>query len=231
MSSRHHYRITARSPVRQHWFVRAIRPVVLFVICAGLYVAGVVSVANIDFSIVTQHRSANMRDIDSSKESAALRQEMALLQRQAGLSELLIKQLRVEIEGLVTERADLRREIDFYRRFVERAGTLDGIGVQDLVVARRADGTGYRYRLVLVQNPTAGSMASGTAQLTVETDGEARPISAARAGYEFRYFQLLEGTFDLPQAVRPLAVKVDILPTGGGQEAAVSVSFPWQATS
>ena len=230
MSSRHHYRITARSPIRQHWLVRAGRPALLFAVCAALYLGGVLSVAGIDFDMVDANRQLQAHNRDLTGESARLREQIALLERQAGMSDLLVRQLRLELDGLVAERADLRREIDFYRRFVDHSGALDGIGVQDLVVARSADGSGYRYRLVLVQNPATGAVASGIAQLTVQIEDEATVISATRAEYQFRYFQLLEGTFHLPDAVRPRAVKVDILPAGGGDEAAVSVSFPWQAT-
>lgn len=212
--------------------VRVGRIAGLLAACAALYAVGVFTGTALDLDLVADNRQLRTIHARLAAELASAEVELGRERRQAQLAELLTEQLRVELDKLVSERADLRREIDFYLRFVDRAGNLEGIQVQDLVVARRPDGSGYWYRLVLVQNPRSGEVVTGVAKLRVEAGGDSpEALATARADYEFRYFQLLEGTFELTESLRPATVKVDILPAGGIEADAVSVSFPWQATS
>ena len=129
------------------------------------------------------------------------------------------------------EMLKLREELDFYRNIISPANKTGGLQIQRLYIMPGSDAGQYRYKLVLIQALKHERAVDGRVQFEVVGDrgGAASklrfPESERGINFSFKYFQDIEGKWDLPVGFRPRAVIVRVLATdrnNGTEE-----TFPW----
>lgn len=93
-------------------------------------------------------------------------------------------------------------------------------------------GNSYRYKLVLIQALKHERSIYGTARFQISgvQGGQDTVVSVPAANerpisVNLKYFQDIEGKFDLPQEFRPRSIKVSVTTAGGGQT--VEAVYDW----
>lgn len=161
-----------------------------------------------------------------------LREALARAQRSVQMNETAFQELDRSLKTSAQEILKLREELNFYRNIISPVDKKSGLRIQNLYIERTASTSRYRYKLVLIQAlkhelavrgsanlEITGVQGGQDAVLTFPTPNE-RPISV-----NFKYFQDIEGRFELPKNFKPRQVKVNVVPSSGAQ--AVEEVYTW----
>jgi hypothetical protein len=165
-------------------------------------------------------------------ENEELRASLARAQRSVQMNETAFQELDRSLKGSAQEIVKLREELNFYRNIISPADKKSGLRIQNVYVEPSGPANQYRYKLVLIQalkhehtiNGSAtleisGALGSDDKVLSVPGPSE-RPVKV-----NFKYFQDIEGQFELPKNFKPRHIKVRVTPVGG--TSAVEETYPW----
>lgn len=213
----------------------------LLVVIGGVVVltAAVTLIYNYGLSMAGFERYSATRAQDSlatetrrlEGENRELRESLARAQRAVQMSDSTHQELEKTLQSSSQEIVKLREELNFYRNIISPADKKSGLRIQSLVI--EPDGTNrFRYKLVLIQAlkhersiygsasfEISGTQAGQDTVLKFPTPAQ-RPVSV-----NFKYFQDIEGRFELPRNFKPRQIKVVVLTSGGGQS--VEETFAW----
>lgn len=162
-----------------------------------------------------------------------LRDSLARAQRSVQMNETAFQELDRSLKASAQEIVKLREELNFYRNIISPADKKSGLRIQNLYVEAAGTGNQYRYKLVLIQALKHEQTINGSAVFEIVGAAQggqdmvvAVPGSGERAiKVSFKYFQDLEGRFELPKNFKPRRIKVTVMPAGGA--AAVEESYAW----
>lgn len=172
------------------------------------------------------------------EEVTKLRDENQSLREHLSRAELLVQtnqtaylELDRALKGSAQEMLKLREELDFYRNIISPSSKTSGLQIQRLHITPGNDVGQYRYKLVLIQALKHERNVGGRVEFEVvgERDGASSkvrfPNGASGIGFSFKYFQDIEGKWDLPVGFNPEAVIVRVLSAGAGS--GMEQTFPW----
>ncbi|MFC4655177.1 DUF6776 family protein [Rheinheimera marina] len=147
-------------------------------------------------------------------------------------SQLLQKELKSEQQKLF----DNRKELAFYQRIMSPEPQDSGVLIDSFTISNGAAPGNYRFNLVLIQQDQQRKFAKGTLELTVngrQLDKKASQDLLKLAGfgksdkaYSFKYFQIIEGEFSLPEGFNAEKVEVQ-LKVAGSRNNRIEKSFFW----
>jgi hypothetical protein len=165
-------------------------------------------------------------------ENSQLRVALARAARTIQMDQTAYHDLDKALQASAQEIVKLREELNFYRNIISPVDKKGGLRVQSLDIQQIGSGNTFRYKLVLIQALKHDRSVFGTAMLEISgiQDGQnavfrvpaanERPISV-----NLKYFQDIEGKFDLPRGFRPRSVKVNVVAAGGSQT--VEAVYDW----
>lgn len=119
-------------------------------------------------------------------------------------------------EGLDNQVA-LKRELSFYQKVMAPELEEDGFTIDSLNIEATGSVNYYRFSLVLMQQDKRRSMVKGAVDMQLIGSLEGKPVSLdlrqlltqeQRLNFSFRYFEVLKGTFVLPEGFVPEQVLV-----------------------
>lgn len=164
-------------------------------------------------------------------EAKALQQRAVLAEKSAEIDRMAAESVRGEIVSLRQQVAEQQKDIEFYQGLMAPGSKRKpGIGIHDFNLSADGD-RGYQYKLVVVQSGNGNRLLKGIVNQYIvgrslrdgaDSEQEQRlpvdllPQFAGEqpAKLRFRFFQNLEGSFQLPSDFEPLRLEVDIRTTG-----------------
>ncbi|HKR60919.1 MAG TPA: DUF6776 family protein [Pyrinomonadaceae bacterium] len=199
---------------------------VLFIYEHGLTMAGFERALATRTQQTLEDDNHRIRDENQQLREALARAERAIQMDQAAYQDL-DKTLQVSAQEIVK----LREELNFYRNIISPTDKKAGLRVQSLDI-QHTGSSNYRYKLVLIQALKHERSVLGTANLEISGTQSGQnvtiriPAANERAiQVNLKYFQDIEGKFELPKGFRPRLVKVNVV-TGGGAQTAEAV-YDW----
>lgn len=186
-------------------------------------------------AVSEQKQAQQQRIAELEAQVTQLREQKAILERGAGVEQEAYKQLQGTVSGLQDELLELKEELAFYRGIVSPEDASKGLKLQSFVLNPGREQDSYRYKMVLTQVLSNGTVAYGNIQVSVSgtEDGEAREYTLAQLSdegenlqFRFKYFQSFEGEFALPQGFVPSKVNLDIKPRSRSHKQ-LSESIEW----
>jgi len=167
-----------------------------------------------------------------SAEIADLRESLARAQRSVQMNETAFQELDRSLKASAQEIVKLREELNFYRNIISPSDKKSGLRIQNFLIEPTGTANRYRYKLVLIQALKHEQTINGSASLEVVGaqggQDSVFPIPGPNdklIKVDFKYFQDIEGEFDLPKNFKPRRVKVNVKPTRGVE--AVEESYAW----
>ncbi len=168
---------------------------------------------------------------------SALREENAVLERSGQIERQAYKQLEGAVTGLQDEILELKEELAFYRGIVSPNDSSKGLKLQDFILNRGTQPRQYHFKVVLTQVLNSGSVARGNLQFEVEGlhQGETRRYTLSQMSdskeedgpsFRFKYFQILEGEFMLPEEFEPIKVNLTVKPKSRAHKK-LTQAFDW----
>ena len=130
-------------------------------------------------------------------------------------------QTLVELQQVILAQ---KEELIFYQGIVSPENAALGVNLQSFEVKPRSSPNLYSYKLVLTKQGKINKKLRGSAKITIrgEVDGVVSELKLSKVRVEnsgkatkfsFRYFQVFEGDFKLPEDLIPYEVEIGISPT------------------
>ena len=184
---------------------------------------------------------------------ALLEADVASAQRSESIQTASNTLLREKLELAETELAESRRRLLLYDEILSPEALVVGLNVQHLSIKRLfIDPNGkklahdryYQYHLVLTNVRGSGQAVEGSLNISVlgQLDGksiallvndllifsetEQQKLAAGR--FSLKYYQSLEGRFELPQGFVPTSVEVRLLPAPEEKFDRVTKQYAWE---
>jgi hypothetical protein len=203
------------------------------VVAAGWIYNYGVSMAGFERSSAVEEQQKLQEELrQRSAEIQELRESLARAQRSVQMNETAFQELDRSLKGSAQEIVKLREELNFYRNIISPVDKKGGLRIQHLYVESAGAGNQYRYKLVLIQALKHEQTINGVAAFEIvgAQGGQDLVVSVPASGeraikVSFKYFQDLEGKFELPKNFKPRRIKVTITQAGGTQ--AVEESYAW----
>lgn len=122
--------------------------------------------------------------------------------------------LKQAMEGEAT----LRQELAFFQKIMAPELEEQGVVIDSVDIEASNSQGYYRFALVLMQKSQKKGMVQGSASLTLQgtVNGETQQLDLlslmedppAKLGFNFKYFEVLSGTFRLPEGFVPQRLKI-----------------------
>jgi len=157
-------------------------------------------------------------------ENEALRARNAILQQASAVDRHAYDNVDQSIRDLQGELLEIKKEVAFYRGIVGAADTSKGLRIQSVMVRASGQARRYPFRLILTQYGRHLRAVHGFATMKVVgvQDGKKKqlhlsllaPRNSQRIKFRFKYFQELQGDFELPEGFLPLRIILKSIPQG-----------------
>lgn len=212
--------------------------VCLMLLCAAVYIG---------YRLGNVHNSQQQKQIQGLQNSVSeLNRENHLLTRQLNILgvELEVSRLANQasqdmMQQTEKHKASLKKELSMYQKVMAPELNQDGFGINSVKVENTSVDNMYRLSLILVQQNKSKGYVKGSAHLLVKgsLNGKMKEISLVplmdekqeRFNFSFRYFELLDGEFRLPEGFTPEQLVVTShIRTSKKRSADLVRVFPWQ---
>jgi hypothetical protein len=217
----------------------------VFVVCLG--VIGVFSWLTYHYgldqglatkvAVVTERDSLRLALDGSEGNLADLRQLVADLKLGGQVDTRANEEVRLAVEALQTEIAELNEEIRFYKGVMVPNADAKGLRVERLDLYPSGVENRYRYSVMLTQVVDKHDYIKGAVEVSlVGTQlGESRTYSlneldaeiSGEIRFRFRYFQNIEGELTLPAEFIPTDMVIAAQPSGRGAKS-IDKTFAWR---
>jgi len=158
-------------------------------------------------------------------ENAALRGQLATVERQAQIETSTKGDLAGQLKTLSDENALLKEDLAFFQTLMSSGGgdAVNGVTINRFRVRPDALPGEYRYQLLVVQSRSRSKEFQGRLQLVVDVlrDGEPHVLVLPGAqdkpesySLSFRFYQRVEGGFQVPAEARVTRVQVRVIENG-----------------
>ena len=173
------------------------------------------------------------------KESEALRERVAILDRSSQIDRLAAKEVQDKLGSLQEDLQEARVEIEFYRGIVAPGDVKPGLRIYRFTLKNGSQPGQFRYDLVLTQLKRNDRYVKGLVNWKIvgTVDDEIHELDLAAVTksetgplkFRFRYFQHFTGVISLPEGYKPQAVILSIKATGKKAPEPVEQTFEWPA--
>ncbi len=173
---------------------------------------------------------------EETKNSKSLRKEVARLSRSTEVELQAAEQVKQTLREKEMEILKLTEELVFYRSLLapEKAGI--GVEVRDFNLRAAADQSEYYYDFLLTQSSRNKKVAKGKINVTIDgkQEGQMRRIEIPDLDsvkgdtltYSFKYFQRLNGVFELPENFQPQKILINVEPAAKSKQP-LQLSYSW----
>ncbi|MDT8429542.1 MAG: hypothetical protein RQ757_12350 [Pseudomonadales bacterium] len=168
-----------------------------------------------------------------------LRSRLTIAEQNSRVDRQAIEAAQTTIASLRQRLSRQEQDLELYRQVLATEGQETGLVILPPEIRSGTAPQHYGYRLVFRQQGVEDKMLEAVANVTLsgQLAGESQQIViyGAKGGSEtgqqtnnlsFKYFQVLEGEFELPEAFEPELIQVDLI-LAGGDNKKVSETFSW----
>ncbi len=194
--------------------------------------------AGIDLPFEDNEQSVAELRVDlgkANKDIKSLRREVARLTRSTQVELQAAEQTKQTLREKEMEILKLTEELVFYRSLLAPEKAKVGVEIRDFSL-RSAGQSEYYYDFLLTQSSRSKRVAKGKINVTIDgkQNGKMHRIEvfdvAAATGdaikYSFKYFQRLNGAFELPDDFEPKKILVRIKPEAKSKQP-IQLSYSW----
>ena len=167
-------------------------------------------------------------------ENQQLQKQLVAAELASNVQEQAARELRAQLSGLLSEKAELEEAVSFYRDLMEVGSEAEGLRVADLALFSTGTPSVYQFSVLITQVAENRKYVGGDVTIKVigRKDEQRQTITFSQdnavVGYplkfRFRYFQDLIGQLKLPDGFRPERVSIDVRQRN---KPPISADFEW----
>ena len=144
------------------------------------------------------------------------------------------------LKKIETEHYQVKTELAFYEKIMAPEKQAEGVVIDDFSVQRTKSADHFRFQVVLMQQQTNKRFAKGHIELKFAGSLAAKPkkitfkqlssMTEQQLSFSFKYFQIIEGEFTLPEGFSPEKIELAaILPKSKWQKGSrIDQNYLWQ---
>ncbi|PJG59315.1 DUF6776 family protein [Aeromonas cavernicola] len=154
-----------------------------------------------------------------SKAIGQLKTDLGVKETQVTTQQAAFEQLQQTLKSQESQVQELKRQLAFFERIMRPTSQQVGVVIDNLTLQETSIPGRFHYRLSLTQPAKQRELFRGQVQIRVEgsLENQAKTLSGRDLGmtvgdwrYALRYFQLLEGNWQLPPGFVPDRVRITI---------------------
>lgn len=179
-----------------------------------------------------------LKRVDSMQDQIdSLREEKAVLERDAQIKHKAYGELDTTLKVLQGEILELKEELAFYRGIVSPRDAAQGLHLQRFKIEPNGKPRGFRYKVILTQVLKEDRTARGYLLLAFEglLKNEVKVLSLQDVSekhikeedFRFRYFQNIEGDVQLPPGFKPQRVTIKVVSRNRSRKDPLEKTFDW----
>ncbi|WP_421293096.1 DUF6776 family protein [Aeromonas taiwanensis] len=158
-----------------------------------------------------------------SKAISQLKTDLGVKDTLLATQKAAFEQLQQTLKDQEAQVQEQKRQLAFFERIMRPTGDQVGVSIDNLTLQETSVPGRYHYRLALTQPAKKRELFRGQVQIRVEGSLADQPkiltgrdlgMKAGEGRYSLRYFQLLEGNWQLPEGFTPDRVKIVIAKEG-----------------
>lgn len=158
-----------------------------------------------------------------SKAIGQLKTDLGVKETLLATQRAAFEQLQQALKDQEVQVQEQKRQLAFFERIMRPTGEQVGVVVDNLSLQETSVPGRYHYRLALTQPAKKRELFRGQVQIRVEGSLADKPktlsgrelgMKAGEGRYALRYFQLLEGNWQLPEGFIPDRVRITIAKEG-----------------
>ncbi|MBP4039846.1 hypothetical protein J9885_01000 [Aeromonas sp. SrichE-2G] len=158
-----------------------------------------------------------------SKAISQLKTDLGVKDTLLATQKAAFEQLQQMLKDQEVQVQEQKRQLAFFERIMRPTGDQVGVSIDNLTLQETSVPGRYHYRLALTQPAKKRELFRGQVQIRVEGSLADQPktltgrdlgMKAGEGRYSLRYFQLLEGNWQLPEGFTPDRVKIVIAKEG-----------------
>lgn len=163
-----------------------------------------------------------------------LKTELGVKDTQLATQRAAFEQLQTTLKSHEAQVQELKRQLAFFERIMRPTGEQVGVVIDNLTLQETSIPGRYHYRLALTQPAKKRELFRGQVQIRVEGSLADKPktltgrdlgMKVSEWRYALRYFQLLEGNWQLPERFVPDRIRVTI--NKDGRQPAQELLVEW----
>ncbi len=163
-----------------------------------------------------------------------LKTELGVKDTQLATQKAAFEQLQTTLKSQEAQVQELKRQLAFFERIMRPTGEQVGVVIDNLTLQETSIPGRYHYRLALTQPAKKRELFRGQVQIRVEGSLADKPktltgrdlgMKVSEWRYALRYFQLLEGNWQLPEGFVPDRIRVTI--NKDGRQPAQELLVEW----
>jgi hypothetical protein len=211
--------------------------VVVVLIAWALFEYGRFNAGFDSFKARKEHSLLQSHTHDLENQISTLREEKAVLERDAQIKHKAYDDLDTTLKVLQGEILELKEELAFYRGIVTPRDAAQGLHLQRFKVEPNGKPRGFRYKVILTQVLKEDRDARGSLFLNIEglQNNEAKVLAlqdvtekhVKELEFSFRYFQNMEGDIQLPPGFKPQRVTIKLIPRNRSSQDPFEKTFDW----
>jgi len=166
-------------------------------------------------------------------ENHDLQESLARAQRTIQMDQAAYQDLDKSLKASAQEIVKLREDLNFYRNIISPTDKKSGLRIQSLYIEAAGSANQFRYKTVLIQALKHENAVQGRISFEIRgmQMGEEVALKFPAAGesatpVNFKYFQDIEGKFELPRNFQPKRVKINIFSSSGASLAEAAYNWP-----
>jgi hypothetical protein len=169
---------------------------------------------------LTEEDRTLRQDLDATKATLVERD------RQLQIEKASQSELARTVAQLQDENSGLKEDLGFLRNIMSSGTTPEGIALSNLKIERDGKANQFRYRMLLTQGGQRRQDFKGKVQIVARLDKDGAVTMAtfpeaasgdAAGAVEFRFYQKIEGRFEIPDGSVLKSAEVRVLAMPGGQ--------------
>ncbi|EKB27200.1 DUF6776 family protein [Aeromonas dhakensis] len=148
-----------------------------------------------------------------------LKSELGIKETLLATQKAAFEQLQQALKDQEAQVQEQKRQLAFFERIMRPTGEQVGVVIDNLTLQETSTPGRYHYRLALTQPAKKRELFRGQVQIKVEGSQGDKPrilgsrelgMKVGEGRYALRYFQLLEGNWQLPEGFVPDRVRITI---------------------
>lgn len=158
-----------------------------------------------------------------SKAIGQLKTDLGVKETMLATQKAAFEQLQQTLKDQEAQVQEQKRQLAFFERIMRPTGDQVGVVIDNLTLQETSVPGRYHYRLALTQPAKKRELFRGQVQIKVEgsladqpktLSGRELGMKVGEGRYALRYFQLLEGNWQLPEGFIPDRVRITIAKEG-----------------
>lgn len=145
------------------------------------------------------------------------------LEVELAVEQLASQNAQATLKKMSEEHYQVKKELAFYEKVMAPEKEVDGLVIDNIKVSSSQSPNYYHFQVVLVQQQLKKSYVKGYVDLEIIGSLANKPsqlslpdistVTKTELSFSFKYFQVLEGTFTLPENFTPEKVQISAVLT------------------